>query len=103
MPETKTSNRVATVLFLLIGAVLAILIVRWIGGGDEDRTTDGAALSSLLVSGVVLVPVDADTLESGPRYPYPTDESMKALTPAQRRLVYEYFDRLNADGRGDRP
>ena len=39
----------------------------------------------------------------GPRYPYPDDESLKELTSAQRRLVYEYFDRLNADSRGDRP
>jgi hypothetical protein len=65
---------------------------------DVDRRESTAARPR-----IVLVPVDADTLESGPRHPYPDAESMQDLTPAQRRLVYEYFDRLNGDTGGVRP
>ncbi len=47
-------------------------------------------------AGIILVPEDATGVEAGPRFPYPDESRMHELTSAQRRLVYEYFDRLNA-------
>jgi hypothetical protein len=41
--------------------------------------------------------------EAGPRYPYPDEEQMEGLTVSQRRLVYEYFDRLNGGIPGGGP
>ncbi len=32
---------------------------------------------------------------AGALYPYPADSELEGLGPAQRRMVYEYFDRLN--------
>ena len=40
---------------------------------------------------------------AGPRYPYPEAEDMERLTATQRRMVYEYFDRLNAGDPEDQP
>jgi hypothetical protein len=41
--------------------------------------------------------------EASPRYPYPEEGQLEGLTASQRRLVYEYFDRLNGAPPGDRP
>ncbi|HEX6940120.1 MAG TPA: hypothetical protein VF158_11970 [Longimicrobiales bacterium] len=40
-------------------------------------------------------PLDAELLHAGPRYPVPDAEALRALPPAYRRLILEYFDRLN--------
>jgi len=45
-------------------------------------------------------PLDAELLRAGPRFPLPDAEALRSLPPAYRRLVLEYFDRLN---RGDDP
>ena len=52
---------------------------------------------------VSLVPDGEAVQEAGPRYPYPDEGQMEGLTASQRRLVYEYFDRLNGGIPGDRP
>ena len=54
-------------------------------------------------AGVILVPLDATGVEAGPRFPYPDESRMRQLTSAQRRLVYEYFDRLNDVHAGGTP
>lgn len=40
-------------------------------------------------------PLDPRLLEGGPRYPAPTPEQLRDLPPAYRRLILDYFDRLN--------
>jgi len=52
---------------------------------------------------VAMPPVSEAVQEAGPRYPYPNEAQMEGLTASQRRLVYEYFDRLNGGIPGDRP
>jgi hypothetical protein len=47
--------------------------------------------------GIAFMPADGDAVRTGPRYPYPDDESMSGLDALQRRLVYDYFDRLNRE------
>jgi hypothetical protein len=39
---------------------------------------------------------------AGPRYAYPDESSLQRLPPAGRRLILEYFDRLNRPGGLDR-
>ncbi|MFW6201257.1 MAG: DUF4175 family protein [Gemmatimonadota bacterium] len=44
-------------------------------------------------------PLDPALMEAvGPRYPLPTPEQLQSLPPAYRRLILEYFDRLNRGG-----
>ncbi|MBT8478935.1 MAG: hypothetical protein KJO06_08465 [Gemmatimonadetes bacterium] len=52
---------------------------------------------------VAFLPEGGAVEELGPRYPYPDGAVLEALTAAQRRLVYEYFDRLNGEVSGDGP
>ncbi|MBI4544713.1 MAG: hypothetical protein HY703_05945, partial [Gemmatimonadetes bacterium] len=40
-------------------------------------------------------PLDPELLQGGPRFPLPDPEQLRALPPAYRRLILEYFDRLN--------
>lgn len=47
---------------------------------------------------VAPVAIDPALLEPGLRYPRPTADQLQGLPAAYRRLVLEYFDRLNADG-----
>jgi hypothetical protein len=41
-------------------------------------------------------------IEAGPRFPYPDDRAMSAVSRSNRRLILDYFDRLNAS-EGDSP
>ncbi len=52
---------------------------------------------------VAFLPEGVAVEELGPRYPYPDETALEALTASQRRLVYEYFDRLNGEVSGDAP
>jgi hypothetical protein len=48
----------------------------------------------------VRLPADVQlTTATGPRFPYPTWEQLRSLTPDERRLILDYFRRLN----GGRP
>jgi hypothetical protein len=42
-----------------------------------------------------VVPEIDPRLLAGPRHPYPEEGDLEGLSAAQRRMVYEYFDRLN--------
>lgn len=46
-------------------------------------------------------PLDAELLYGGPRYPVPDAEALRDLPPAYRRLILEYFDRLNRQSASD--
>ncbi len=35
---------------------------------------------------------------AGPRYPYPDEEALRSVSPVTRRLILDYFDRLNRNG-----
>jgi hypothetical protein len=35
---------------------------------------------------------------AGPRYPYPDEAALRSVSPATRRLILDYFDRLNRSG-----
>jgi hypothetical protein len=52
---------------------------------------------------VTLRPDGEAAQEVGPRYPYPEEAQLEGLTASQRRLVYEYFDRLNGASPEGRP
>ena len=52
---------------------------------------------------VALLPDGEAAEEAGLRYPYPDAVHMEGLTASQRRLVYEYFDRLNGEISGEGP
>ncbi len=40
--------------------------------------------------------LDADATGSGARFPYPGWEQLRRFTPSERRLILDYFRRLNA-------
>jgi hypothetical protein len=67
---------------------------------DEDSRRRESTTARV---GVIFVPEDAMGVEAGPRFPYPDESRMHELTSAQRRLVYEYFDRLNEVQTGGTP
>ena len=67
---------------------------------DEDSRKRESTTARV---GVILVPEDATGVEAGPRFPYPDESRMHELTSVQRRLVYDYFDRLNAVETGGTP
>ena len=59
---------------------------------QQERTSRPAIGDSVHLPGV-LTP---GATGAGPRLRYPTWEDLRGLTPEQRRLVLEYFRRLNA-------
>ena len=46
-------------------------------------------------------PLDAELLDDGLLYRVPTPEELRALPPAYRRLILDYFERLNRAGPND--
>ena len=88
-----------------------LVIVREVGGArglhaaEGGRTIEREEYSNERVAerpGNVGVsragPLDAELLRAGPRFPLPDAEALRSLPPAYRRLVLEYFDRLNRGG-----
>jgi hypothetical protein len=66
-------------------------------GPTEER--EGTPAEGVELS--VVQPLPAEVLRGG-RYPLPTAEQLSRLSPAERRMVLEYFERLNrgSDGGG---
>lgn len=65
---------------------------------DEDplrRESQAADLSR-----VGSVPDPGTEIEAGPRFPYPDDDALRAASRSDRRLILDYFDRLNAGDGG---
>ncbi|MCK5449132.1 MAG: hypothetical protein KAJ43_13355, partial [Gemmatimonadetes bacterium] len=67
---------------------------------DEDSRKRESTTARV---GAILIPEDGTGVEAGPRFPYPDESRMHELTSVQRRLVYDYFDRLNAVETGGTP
>jgi hypothetical protein len=68
---------------------------------DEDEARRREATSAR--PGVVFLPGEETGVETGLRYPYPSADAMEGLTATQRRMVYDYFDRLNGGPTGEGP
>lgn len=63
---------------------------------DEDPTRRESQAADLSRPGAV--PESSGTIEDGPRYPYPDDAALSGVSNSARRLILQYFDRLNAAG-----
>jgi hypothetical protein len=60
---------------------------------EEDERRE--RVSETARSGTARPPMPVDVPAGTPRFRYPTWEELRALSPEQRRLVLEYFRRLN--------
>jgi len=70
---------------------------------ERDETTDErVAERPSNVTPSTGRPLDARLVDASQRFPAPDAEQLRALPPAYRRLVLEYFDRLNR-GRSEEP
>jgi hypothetical protein len=65
---------------------------------DEDPTRRESEAADLSRPGAV--PEPRGDIETGPRYPYPTDGALSGVSNSARRLILDYFDRLNAAAGG---
>ncbi len=61
---------------------------------DEDPTRRESQAADLSRPGAV--PETSGAIEAGPRYPYPDDAALSRVSNSARRLILQYFDRLNA-------
>jgi hypothetical protein len=61
---------------------------------DEDPSRRESEAADLSRPGAV---PEAAAVEAGPRYPYPDDAALRGVSNSARRLILEYFDRLNAN------
>ncbi len=61
---------------------------------DEDPERRESRAADLSRAGST--PESSPEIATGPRFPYPDDEAMKAASQSERRLILDYFDRLNA-------
>ena len=60
---------------------------------EEDERRE--RVSEAAGAGNVLLPEPGMVRATEPRYPYPTWEELRALSPEERRLILDYFRRLN--------
>lgn len=67
---------------------------------DEDPTRRESRAADLSRPGAV--PETSGAIEAGPRYPYPDDTALSSVSNSARRLILQYFDRLNAAAGGVR-
>jgi hypothetical protein len=65
---------------------------------DPERRTSTTAAGRPTASPAIL----PEGALAGPRYPYPDPAALKRISPAGRRLILDYFDRLNGVGGSDR-
>jgi hypothetical protein len=68
---------------------------RTLTGEDEDEKKERK--SETAKDGNVLIPpaLKPGAAGAGPRFPYPTWEDLRQLSPEERRLILDYFRRLN--------
>lgn len=62
---------------------------------DEDPSRRESQAADMSRPGAM--PESRGDVEAGPRYPYPDDAALSEVSRSARRLILEYFDRLNAD------
>jgi len=70
---------------------------------EKDEDDESRREATTARPRVALLPAEDTGVMTGPRYPYPDESHMERLTALQRRLVYEYFDRLNGEIAGNLP
>lgn len=61
----------------------------------EEYTDERAGEAASAVAGTTPEQLDPTLLDPTLRYPTPSAEQLRGLSPAYRRLILEYFDRLN--------
>ena len=61
---------------------------------DEDPRRRESTAADLSREGST--PDPRPDIEAGPRFPYPDDAAMSSVSRSTRRLILDYFDRLNA-------
>jgi hypothetical protein len=66
---------------------------RTLESDEEDQRRERVAESAR--PGNVQLPEQAPVPVGAPRFRYPTWDDLRSLTPEERRLVLEYFRRLN--------
>lgn len=67
---------------------------------DEYGQERSGSHPGAVEAGASPVAIDPGLLDRSIRYPPPTAEQLRALPPAYRRLILEYFDRLNSASPG---
>ena len=67
---------------------------------QNDQESDPERRSETARQQLVRVPAATTPREAALRYPPPTWAQLKALTPAERAMVLDYFQRLNAPAPG---
>lgn len=65
---------------------------------DEDPQRRESKAADLSRPGSV--PDPGPDVEAGPRFPYPGEEELRAASRSDRKLILDYFDRLNATDGG---
>ncbi len=65
---------------------------------DEDPERRESRAADLSEEGSA--PDPRPEISTGPRFPYPDDAALRAATRSERRLILDYFDRLNAADEG---
>jgi len=66
---------------------------RTLRGEEEDERKERTSRTA--EPGERFVPGDRGPAAAGPRFPYPSWRDLQHLPPAERRLILEYFRRLN--------
>lgn len=64
----------------------------------DEYTDERIAERPTVVADDAAVRMDPRELEGSRRYPLPTEEELRRLPPSYRKLILEYFDRLNRAG-----
>ncbi len=67
---------------------------------DEEDDREERQSRTADPSNVRLPPATGPAAEPGPRFRYPTWEALRQLSPEERRMILDYFRRLNAQRRG---
>ena len=68
---------------------------RTLRGNEEDERRERQSVTARDDNVRVPDPLDSNAVGKGPRYPYPSWEELRNLSPELRRLILDYFRRLN--------
>jgi hypothetical protein len=66
---------------------------------DEDEQKDRESITADQTTVATATEVDESVLGRGLRFPYPTWEQLRHFSPEERRIILDYFRRLNAGRR----
>lgn len=68
---------------------------RTLRGDEEDEQTERQSQTARPENGRLPPALRPGAAGKGPKYPYPTWEQLQQLSPEERRLILDYFRRLN--------